>query len=781
LTRSLAILGLYALAALGVLIVSRASGRRLPPLSLGLGFVLPIIFVWPCLSAGRTPLPVDHAMALPPWAGPATPPRYNENLNDAVMQTAPWQKAVRLAWKEGSLPLWNRWNGCGMPLAANGLSEAFSPLTILTLPLPLADSFTFRFLAKLFLAFCGMWLWLAEMRLSATAAAVGAVSFAFSLSMTGWLLLPHTASLCLWPWALFTCEVLRDPARRVRGAVLLIGILLLSFLGHPEIAALGVLLTALWVTARVMRAPALERRRTLAALAMAGLCAAGLLACLLIPQALAIADSNRARVALEFWRRLPFRLLPHGPLWRGYLTLFFPDSLGDGVSTRRIESLSPASFLETGLGYFGLAGWAAAVGLVRPGRPRRQEEWILLALAFVGAAVAMGCWPFFEVFLHLPLMRLTPPLRYLCWTSLAGAALAAFEVDRLAGDLEQDRRAILWPAGALAVLGLAALAVFRWLTPLYRAAGDLDAHRRAALLTGVFAASATLLLLIAAASRRHRLAGPLLVLLAFAELASLGRHLYRFGPPGDLFPPRPLLAFLQAQPPPFRVLGEGPVLFPNSNVFAGLEDIRTHDAVERRDYVDDLDRIAGYPPRDYFKFVQDVNAAGLDRLNVKFLVTPPDRAAPAPKWRLVYSGLDGRVFENTSVWPRIFARQDRAARDDDDRLTVTEFRETTNSVSFVAVVSGALEVTADTSLVSDGGWRARTATGAPLRVGRSDGPFLAFTLPPGTHRVTLSYRPRGFGIGLLISALTALALGAAAFAVRRRAGGIFGPLPAADR
>ena len=36
--------------------------------------------------------------------------------------------------------------------------------------------------------------------------------------------------------------------------------------------------------------------------------------------------------------------------------------------------------------------------------------------------------------------------------------------------------------------------------------------------------------------------------------------------------------FLRAQPPPFRVAGAGTALFPNTNVFAGVEDIRTHDA-----------------------------------------------------------------------------------------------------------------------------------------------------------------------------------------------------------
>jgi membrane protein YfhO len=755
--QALEILGLYSLVALGVLVVSRALRRRLPWLPFGAAFLLPILFVWRCLIFGLTPLPVDHALATPPWSSIATPSRYNEDFNDVVTLFAPWQRAVRQAWKEGSLPLRNRWNGCGTPLAA-GLSEAFSPFTFLMFPLPLAAGFTLLTLTKLFLAFCGMWLWLAEMRVSATAATFGAISYAFSLEMTGWLLFPHTSTLCLWPWALLGAEVLRDPARRRRGVALLSAALIVGVLGHPEIAALGVLFLLLWVIARETRSSPEQRRQVIGSVALAGLIAAGLAAFLLVPEALAIAASNRARGAAELWRRLPFSLRPHGPLWKGYLTLFFPSSLGDAVSTRRITSLSPASFLETGLGYFGLAAWAAALSIFRPGGGRRRDEWVLLALMITGAGVALGCWPFFELFLHLPLMRLTPPLRYLSWVSLAGAALAAFEVDRLEADLEKSRARVIPILAVLLALGLACLAVFRSLAPSYRAMGDFEIQWKTARQTCELSVVTSLAVLALAAFRRPRLLGPLLAVVTYVELVHLGRHLYRFGSPADLFPQTPLIAFLRAQPAPFRVLGEGSCLFPNTNVFAGVEEIRTHDAIERRDYVDYLNRVAGYPASDYFKFIQDVNAAGLDRLNVRYLVSSPDRAPPSPKWKLAYSGRDGRVYENTAVWPRIFVPSARGESPDASRLAVRGYQEKTNSVAFVARVSGPNPVLAHTSFVSDGGWRARVQPGDALPVGQADGPFLSITIPPGEHWITLDYRPPGMLPGLVISVIVALAL-----------------------
>ena len=266
----------------------------------------------------------------------------------------------------------------------------------------------------------------------------------------------------------------------------------------------------------------------------------------------------------------------------------------------------------------------------------------------------------------------------------------------------------------------------------------------------------------------RRLLTPLLGIVAYLELARLGQNLYRFGSPTDLFPPTPLLGSLARQPPPFRVLGEGASVFPNSNVFPALQEIRTHDPVERRDYIDYLDHIAGYDRRNYFKLIQNIDAPGLDRLNVKYLVSTADRMAPSAKWRLVYSGPDGRVFENTHVWPRVFTLSPGNGGLAIGSLSVTEYREAANSITFTAQVPGVTPVLAETSIVSDGGWHARLDPGTSIPVGKSGGPFLSILLPAGTHQVHLDYRPPGFAAGLTLSATVAILLSAAAYARWRK-------------
>lgn len=423
-----------------------------------------------------------------------------------------------------------------------------------------------------------------------------------------------------------------------------------------------------------------------------------------------------------------------------------------------------ASFYEMATGHFGLVGWAAALLVFRKGSRRSRREVVLLVLLALGFATAILLWPVFDLFFVLPGIKLMLPLRFFTWVGFAGSAIAAFEVDHLVRDVEDGRatgRAFLVPAGVLIVLAAAFLAT---LAPLHAAAGALRIQRLETVGAMVFLA-AGVALAVALSGRKTSGAFPFfpifLAVAAAGELFWQGRRLYRLGPAGDFYPPTPLVEFLRRQPGPFRVLGEGPVIFPGTNAFAGVEDVRSHDPVERRDYVEWLDRACGYDPKAYFKHVTNVDCVALDFLNVKYLVATPGRATPGPRWRPVYSGTDGTVYENGSVRPRISPVEPDAAR-------VSDYRETTNTVRFRsdAPVREAVLVA---SLMQDGGWRARDESGKLLPVSRANGPFLAVTVPRGDHRVSLTYTPPGARAGAAVS-LASLALAATAtlFARRKR-------------
>ncbi|HEY3203051.1 MAG TPA: YfhO family protein [Thermoanaerobaculia bacterium] len=786
-------------------------GRPLPHLYLG-GFFLLAILPFPrAFISDMTVLPLDHAMYTRPWYVAGTPKPYNPYLNDVTTQILPWAKATRLAWKEQAMPLRDRWNGCGMPLAANSVSAAFSPLTFLALLLPLARSYTLISALKILLAASGMWLWTRELGATERSASFASVAYALSFSFTPpWLLFPQSAVLCLWPWMLFLIERCRDERGRGRALAALSALFVFTELaGHPETAVMGFLFAALWLAARWLCGDLPRPRRLFASIALAAALALGLTAFLLIPSIFAIASSGRiAAMSRPYWEPI-LSLAPHGPWWREAPTSFFPHTLGNGIGSPLLPVSGP-SFAEKTLGYFGIIGWAAALLIVRPGSPRHRAEWILLGLLVCGFAISVGQWPFAEIFAHLPMIRFMFPHRFHSWEALAGAAIAALELDRLSRDLKTHPRAAAAGAVSPLLLGSAAFCVFLHFRGQHAAVGGYLFQKRQVLVILTVLGCAAVLAVVMRARPSLYVVG--LTLLCAAELLYQWRRIFQLNSLDLLFPERPSIAYLHAQPGTFRVLGAGSTLFPSTNVFAGLEEIRTHDAIERRDYVEFLNATCGYPPTDYFKKIRDLNAPALDFLNVRYLLTEPGQVSPGEKWRPAYSGSDATIFENSRVLARAsiptrirlvqakdgknlivpdadaafgtalreivsikdwretaYVLSDRDAEVKNPAADVLAYAETTNRASFhVRVPSGTSEAFVVLSLVQDGGWSAQDESAHSVPVLPANGPFLAVALPAGDHRISMRYSPPGFATGLKISAITAALVTLAVFARKQR-------------
>ncbi|HEX7253747.1 MAG TPA: hypothetical protein VF376_12765, partial [Thermoanaerobaculia bacterium] len=756
----------------------------------------------------RTILPLDHIGQIHPWVEIGAAPAYNPYLNDVVTQILPWNKAVRLAWKDRELPWRDRWNGCGMPLAANAVSAAFSPLTLLGLLFPMARGYTLICALKLLLAGTGAWLWLRELGVSRSACAFSSAAFALSFSFTPpWLLFPQSAVLCLWPWILFLIERLGDQTHSLRVTLATAAVLVfIELAGHPETAVVIFAFTGVWLAARWIMGDLRRPVRLMMSLALASAVALGLTAFLWIPTLYAIAASGPLRaVARPFWEPV-VSLVPHLPIWSGSMTSFFPHALGNAIDVPRIDG-GGISFPEMTLGYFGIVGWSCALLIFRPGSPRPKAEWILLALVVSGWGMSVGLWPFAEISARTPVIRFLFPPRFHSWEAMAGSAIAGFELDRLIKDVARGGGRRLQSAiGILAIPAGAGIFLFLRLRRQYSTHRALVfEQRQLALLLAVLGLAALLLWNL---RRRPRLALVGLTVLSAGELLVEWRGLFRLGRPEWLFPPTPAIRFLRDQTGPFRIAGDGSPFFPSTNVFAGLEEIRTHDAVERRDYMDFLDRTCGYRYQ-YFKVIDNLDCPALDLLNVRYVAAVPGKGAPGPRWKSVYSGRDAELYENTRVLPRAFAPRrvrlvrpgapssladgnaafgprflEQAASVGDWRETafvlsshtdeiengavaVSEYRETTNTVSFRARVPGAAAGYVVLSLVQDGGW---TVRGDSLRLVRANGPFIAVFIPPGDRRVRLTYTPPGLPQGASLTLLTLLtaAMAGAIWALRSR-------------
>ncbi|MGH9366851.1 MAG: hypothetical protein ACRD3M_04155, partial [Thermoanaerobaculia bacterium] len=336
---SIALIASYLVVVAGIAFLAKALDRQFPGWILAATALLPLLLLGRGLVSNQTLLPIDHATVMPPWYEAGHVPPRSWFLQDLTTQYLPWAKLVRDAWRAGELPLRDRWNGCGTPLAANGLSGAFSPFVLPILVFPLAKAFALLAAVKLFLCLAGMWLWLTELRVSRGAALFGSVAFSLSFTMLPWIFYVQSAVVCLWPWCLFALETLRDETVRRRGFRLLTALfMLLTVQGHLESVAMGLSFAGAFLVLRWISGDLPEAPRVLRNAAIAGLLALALGAFLLFPQALAILASNRLALRAEpYWA--PIWWLPHGPHWpAGLLTTLFPRVLGDDITSRLLPA-----------------------------------------------------------------------------------------------------------------------------------------------------------------------------------------------------------------------------------------------------------------------------------------------------------------------------------------------------------------------------------------------------------------------------------------------------------
>src|SRR6185503_7423097 len=132
------------------------------------------------------------------------------------------------------------------------------------------------------------------------------------------------------------------------------------------------------------------------------------------------------------------------------------------------------------------------------------------------------------------------------------------------------------------------------------------------------------------------------MLLLAASIADSWRVLREWNPvlpARAMYPQTPMIARLidlqTHATSPFRIVGYGSVLFPNTAAMYDLEDIRTHDAMAGGRYLALMQVVAGLNRSDYFLMWWNKSTPLLDYLNVKYYVMSPGNELDDPRFKLV--------------------------------------------------------------------------------------------------------------------------------------------------
>jgi uncharacterized membrane protein YfhO len=241
----------------------------------------------------------------------------------------------------------------------------------------------------------------------------------------------------------------------------------------------------------------------------------------------------------------------------------------------------------------------------------------------------------------------------------------------------------------------------------------------------------------------------------------------------------------------------GPVFFPNGPTMFGFEDIRAHDPMANGRYLGVLRVITGYDPSDYFAKWENLSTPLVNFLNVKYVVSVPKwRPDDENRYRLVYEGRDGTIFENRQALPRFFParnvilefkrdyflnrlmqladwgstaivselpvesdreRQDLLAPRPLDSLEPSISMISVSSTEFVMRIQAPRYGMISSSQAFWPGWHIEQ-NGQPVHPLEVNGAFLGFVVHPGESIVRVWYAPLTWRAGAIISIVTLLLL-----------------------
>jgi hypothetical protein len=197
--------------------------------------VLAVLLVGPALRRGPMlgtyGLLSSHSLTSRPGAV------LNGNINnlDPITELIPW---TNLAWTQvhhGVLPLWNPYNGTGMPLAFNWVSAVFSVPSLVGYLFPLRYAYTVGIVVTLVLAGSGGYVLGRVLRLGVIGALTVASIFELSGPLVAWLGFPQS-QVGAWGGWLFAAGLLIVRGGRRAASIALLSVVIAGaiYAGHPE-------------------------------------------------------------------------------------------------------------------------------------------------------------------------------------------------------------------------------------------------------------------------------------------------------------------------------------------------------------------------------------------------------------------------------------------------------------------------------------------------------------------------------------------------------------------
>lgn len=220
-----------------------------------LGFA--VCFYGRYILTGNLMLP----QALPSLSGVVHPENANVRWDalqwDCAAQYLPWRHAAKRMFKRNRIPLWNPWQGCGMPLLANPQVGVFYPMNMPLWFMPIEVAGVWLALLHTMIAALSTYSLSRVLGIAPLGGFACAISYSFCAPLITWQMLPTAFYVMCWLPCAMLCLILCFRRKTPIRFICLAGTCTMLILaGHPQACAysfIAIFITSLLMSSLLVR------------------------------------------------------------------------------------------------------------------------------------------------------------------------------------------------------------------------------------------------------------------------------------------------------------------------------------------------------------------------------------------------------------------------------------------------------------------------------------------------------------------------------------------------
>lgn len=748
-----------------------------------LGISLAMVWNYAPVLSGKIPFPSIFFYYAPVFT-PVAPDNVDSrvpNIGDVVTTFFPYRVLASRSWHNG-FPIWEPNLQSGKPFLANPQSALFYPLNAFFYVLPVPIAWCVACLLRPFLAAMFTALFLRRLGASATGGLIAGLIFAFSGFMTVWQAQAILDAAIWLPLICYAVVRLHEEHSGISVAIAALAFAMPVLAGHPETAihitlvgvALAMFLSALRPSAKARRQPF----RYIALFGVGGLLAIGVAAVQILPTMEWVPHLNRDLDII--WPAVPLRNVV-------------------GFVSRDILSPSNSFGLQIPeqAAYIGMI---AFIGFPIAWLHAQQRYVVFFTLStIVALCVAYGIGPVYMLSLHVPILLGLKNNRLILVVTFGVAVLAGLGVSVLENlEMEERKRRIRAALSATAGICLAALLIYLVQVNLVSRPVGHSRFPKASLLFLTLSTIPVALRL--AGLLRPRVFSFLLAGVVIVDVCSFSYGFLPFEKPRYILPEDRFFAQIASETPePVRLMQVGEAYTANAELLYGIQSSGGYEIPLRRITEFAKGAITGTHMDGIgqdSKNVFDVTDRRMDMLSTKYYVVRNaeplyQRFLESPdRFRFLYEFGETSMFQNIRAMPPAFlvpssgitVIKDEEAQMElirspgfdpartvvlEEPLSLASGDGIPGSVRWIGRKNSSLQLKVETSTDSVlvlsqifyPGWKA-FVDGKQTPVFPADYALTGITVGPGSHDVVFTFDPLSFKIGLFLSVVTTLVVGA---------------------